>query len=96
MLDPCVGSGRMLLHAGNYSYRLFGTDLDRQVLMVTLINGALYCPWLVRPFPEAFFETPTPTQSDLIAEAIRHMAEPVEAETPVFTVNGKGQGALLL
>src|SRR5439155_10786343 len=28
VLDPCVGSGRMLLHAANFSLRLFGQDID--------------------------------------------------------------------
>jgi hypothetical protein len=53
--DPCVGSGRMLLHASNHSLRLYGVDIDRTLVKVTLINGALYAPWLIRPFPEHFF-----------------------------------------
>jgi hypothetical protein len=53
--DPCVGSGRMLLHASNYCLRLFGTDIDPLVVKICKINGALYAPWMVRPFPEAFF-----------------------------------------
>lgn len=53
--DPCCGSGRMLLHASNYSLRLYGQDVDQTLCNVTRINGALYCPWLVKPFPEEFF-----------------------------------------
>jgi hypothetical protein len=48
--DPCVGTGRMLLAASNYSYRLFGADVNPTVIKATLINGFLYAPWLVRPF----------------------------------------------
>lgn len=51
--DPCVGTGRMLLHASNYSVRLYGNDIDRVVLLACKINGALYAPWLSYPFPVA-------------------------------------------
>lgn len=54
--DPAVGTGRFLLHASNYSLRLSGIDIDRTVLDGCLVNGAIYAPWLVRPFPEAWFE----------------------------------------
>jgi N-6 DNA Methylase len=53
--DPCVGSGRMLLHASNHSLRLYGTDIDPLIIKICKINGALYAPWMVRPFPESFF-----------------------------------------
>jgi hypothetical protein len=49
--DPCVGTGRMLLAASNYSYRLYGCDINPTVIKATLINGFMYAPWLVRPFP---------------------------------------------
>jgi hypothetical protein len=53
--DPALGTGRMLLHASNYSYRLYGNDIDNTVLMGCKINGALYAPWMIRPFPESYF-----------------------------------------
>lgn len=49
--DPCLGTGRMLLVASNHSYRLYGMDIDLTVIKAALINGYLYAPWLVRPFP---------------------------------------------
>ena len=49
--DPCVGTGRMLLHASNYSLRLFGNDINDLVVKATLVNGWLYAPWLVKPIP---------------------------------------------
>ena len=49
--DPCVGTGRLLLAASNHSYRLYGCDLNPTVIKATLVNGYLYAPWLVRPFP---------------------------------------------
>lgn len=53
--DPCVGTGRMLLHASNYSLRLSGQDIDRRCVLCSLINGALFAPWMALPLPEAFF-----------------------------------------
>ena len=53
VMDCCVGTGRMLLHASNYSLNLWGTDIDPVVLMATKINGALYAPWLTFPIPKA-------------------------------------------
>lgn len=47
--DPCVGTGRMLLHASNFSLRLYGQDIDPLMVRCTLVNGALYAPWLVCP-----------------------------------------------
>lgn len=49
--DPCVGTGRMLLHASNHSLVLHGCDIDPLVLLVTRINGALYAPWLAFGLP---------------------------------------------
>jgi hypothetical protein len=49
--DPCVGTGRMLLHASNHSLMLYGMDIDPTLCKATLVNGYLYAPWLVRPLP---------------------------------------------
>ena len=49
--DPCVGTGRLLLHASNHSLRLYGMDIDPLMCQATLVNGYLYAPWLVRPLP---------------------------------------------
>lgn len=54
--DPALGSARMLLHASNYSLCLYGCDIDPMMVKVAKVNGALYVPWLVRPFPSEFFE----------------------------------------
>lgn len=48
--DPCVGSGRMLLAASNYSLCLFGQDINPRCVLATLINGAVYAPWIAFPF----------------------------------------------
>lgn len=49
VFEPCVGSGRMLLHASNYSLCLSGQDIDPLAVSMCLINGALYAPWLAFP-----------------------------------------------
>lgn len=49
--DPACGTGRMLLGTSNYSYRLFGNDIDNTVRKACIVNGYLYAPWLARPFP---------------------------------------------
>lgn len=56
--DPCVGTGRMLLVASNWSMRLSGQDIDRRCVLATLINGALYAPWLAFPLPDGMFNVP--------------------------------------
>jgi hypothetical protein len=68
--DPCVGTGRLLLAASNYSYRLYGCDINPTVIKATLINGYVYAPWLVRPFP--FLDAPLcePSQSENVSDAI--------------------------
>lgn len=47
--EPCCGTGRMFLHASNATLCMAGQDIDRLVVLITLINGALYVPWLAFP-----------------------------------------------
>jgi len=47
VIDPCVGSGSMLLVASNHSLRLYGQDIDPLMTKVAKINGYLYMPWTV-------------------------------------------------
>lgn len=42
----------MLLHASNYSMRLYGQDKDGLVVDIAKINMAIYAPWGVCPLPE--------------------------------------------
>ncbi len=73
--DPCLGTGRMLLVASNYSLRLFGQDINSTVIRAALFNAYLYAPWMAKPF--GFLERMdhdytrldiAPTVSDQIAE----------------------------
>lgn len=54
--DPCCGSGRMLLHASNLSLNLHGQDIDPLAVAMSMINGALYAPWLSFPLPASILE----------------------------------------
>jgi hypothetical protein len=74
VMDPCVGTGRMLLAASNYSYRLYGCDINPTVIKVTLVNGFLYAPWLVRPFPFLDAALTDPGQSRNISDSIARQA----------------------
>jgi len=68
--DPCVGTGRLLLSASNFSYRLHGCDINPTVIKATLINCYLYAPWLVRPFPFLDRRLCDPSQSQNVSDAI--------------------------
>lgn len=50
-MDCCLGTGRMLLAASNYSMRLCGQDINPTVIKASLVNGYLYAPWMVKPIP---------------------------------------------
>ena len=74
--DPCVGTGRLLLAASNHSYRLYGCDLNPTVIKATLVNGYLYAPWLVRPFPFLDPHNCDPATSQTVSDSIIQQACP--------------------
>jgi hypothetical protein len=87
--DPCVGSGRMLLHASNFSLRLYGQDIDPLAVAMCKINGALYAPWLSFPLPASILgEHGEPPPASLRASG------PPALETPVLRVDDQGQRLL--
>lgn len=45
--DPCVGTGRMLLAASNFSLNLHGMDIDGLMVDACSVNLALFAPWAV-------------------------------------------------
>jgi hypothetical protein len=91
--DPCVGSGIQLLHASNYSFCLYGMDIDATCCAITKINGALYVPWLTFPFPQRILNV-----SDLPAPPPALLPVPEEYRPergiPVYRVDDRGQGLL--
>ena len=83
MSDPCVGSGRMLLHASNVSLALSGQDIDPLAVAMCQINGALYAPWLSFPLPAAILGSSA-------------ALPPADSSPggPVFRVDDRGPGLL--
>ena len=69
--DPCVGTGRFLLHASNHSLRLYGMDIDLTLCKATLVNGYMYAPWLARPIPWLDQATASLEQSSGAPEAMQ-------------------------
>ena len=86
--DPCVGTGRMLLVASNYSLRLYGVDIDPTVIKATLVNGYLFAPWLVKPFPFLDGANLDPTQTIAISNALASHKPDYHQET-VPSPNGQ-------
>lgn len=82
--DPALGTGRMLLHASNYSLRLYGQDIDPLVVKISKINGALYAPWMSFPLPALFFGNDVPQLNDTT----------FEADVQVYPLNARTQGTL--
>jgi len=68
--DPCLGTGRMLLHASNYSYRLYGQDIDGTVIKAALVNGYCFAPWLVKPFSFLDQQLNDPEKSAELSDSI--------------------------
>jgi hypothetical protein len=87
--DPCVGSGRMLLHASNWSMALFGQDIDPLAVAMCKINGVLYAPWLAFPLPAAILGTRVPPPP-----ASLPVAEPPPEDVRVSRIDDHGQGPL--
>jgi len=86
--DPCVGTGRMLMVASNYSLRLYGVDIDPTVIKATLVNGYLFAPWLVKPFPFLDGANLDPTQTIAISNALASHKPDYHQET-VPSPNGQ-------
>lgn len=83
VMDPCVGTGAMLLAASNHSLRLCGQDINGTCVDATLVQGAMFAPWLSFPLPERLFP-PREPQPD---------GEP-EPEPGVRLQAGEVQGSL--
>lgn len=77
--DPCVGTGRLLLHASNHSLRLYGMEIDPTLCLATLVNGYLFAPWLARPLPYLDAVQYQPEESAAISEALVAQAPPYQA-----------------
>ena len=99
--DPCVGTGRMLLEASNYSVNLSGIDIDRMMVSACSINMALYAPWGVYMTPtiRGLLGRPSVSQGDsLVKEMNRARIEgghpSAIPEKKKYTFDRHGQGDL--
>lgn len=61
VLDPCLGTGRMLMLASNHSVRLYGMDIDPLMVLAAQMNFSMYAPWGVKAFPDAYFKRAAPS-----------------------------------
>lgn len=89
VLDPCVGSGRMLLHASNFSMNLWGQDIDPLAVAMCKINGALYVPWLSFPLPARILDMHVETPPAALT-----ISESVPRDVLVFRANDRAQRLL--
>lgn len=70
VLDPCLGTGRMLLVASNWSVCLHGQDINSTVIKSSLVSGYVWVPWLVKPFPFVDRDIINPALSAEISDAM--------------------------
>lgn len=49
MSDCCMGTGVMMLEASNYCLRLYGNDVDLNMVKMATVNAWLYMPWVACP-----------------------------------------------
>ena len=47
VIDPCCGTGIMLLCASNYSLNLYGMDIQPFLCKIVMVNAYIYVPWIV-------------------------------------------------
>ncbi len=92
LMAPALGTGRMLLHASNYSYYLYACDIDPLVIAISRINAALYAPWMVFPLPERILgvSVPPPPPAPLTVPDEYRLEEGSE----IFRCDDRGQGLL--
>jgi len=63
MIDPCCGTGIMLLYASNHSLNLYGNDISPILVKMAKLNAFIYIPWLAyRPDSLSIFDK---TEADL-------------------------------
>lgn len=49
--DPCCGTGRMMIVLSNHVLVICGMDISNTCVRATLVNSALFAPWIFRPIP---------------------------------------------
>ena len=77
--DPCVGSGRFLMAASNYSLNLYGCDIDPNIINVCHANMCMYVPWALGR-PEEILRVESP--GEYVEQKDSLQARPVQQVTP--------------
>jgi len=49
-MEPCMGTGRILMLASNYTLNLYGCDINETCVKASLVNGFITAPWMVKGF----------------------------------------------
>lgn len=47
VIEPCCGSGIILLYQSNHSLLLYAQDIDPTMVKLATLNGYFYIPWMV-------------------------------------------------
>ena len=82
VLDPCCGTGIMLLYASNYSLNLYGIDIDPRLCTLAEFNAWLYVPWLAwRPSFEHEIEGLFAPEPESVMQAITDTQKKREPDT---------------
>jgi len=88
VLDPCCGTGIMLMYASNYSLNLYGNDINYLLTKIAKVNAYIYVPWLA-------FRPKTLTMFDKMDQAIIEIELPTGIKLPECTMCNNREKFLL-
>ena len=75
VIDPCCGTGIMLMYASNYSLNLCGVDINYLLTKIAKVNAYIYVPWLA-------FRPKNLTMFDKVDQAIIEIELPTGIKIP--------------
>ncbi len=85
VLDPCAGTGSLLLASSNYSMRLYAQDISPAMVNCLWANAYLYMPWMVFHPDFSGFGGPTWAQLDEMIFQPEPEEQPILVQLPLFT-----------
>lgn len=91
--DPAMGSGRMLLHASNFTLALAGQDIDEVMVWLTKINLCVYAPWGLYTVPHTLPARPEYWRTTAQQCRIKHVQKQTNAQHESLSI-GKDQPCL--
>ena len=85
VLDPCGGTGIMLLYASDYCLNLYYQDIDPRLCTLAEFNAWLYAPWLAwRPKWEAEIEGLFAPEPERVKQAIASAKQDAHGQLFLF------------